>query len=229
MRAPLDSNGRPGAWTTVALAPSGGKPYFIRGIALDDVDPSVVYVATYGSSASSGIGKVYRVQRAGGAAPVTDELVGGPRQAEELRTLGGHLYAAANDSSGAGVGAFRLADARTATSATPWRRIAAGPSVTTVKYYGLEIYKRDATTTLWVTSDDAVAARHDHAPTSSCGGGPPPTTSPPTAPGWPCPATSTTRRTTSPAPTTRRGRSGESTRTTAGRASTRATPPAASP
>ena len=51
---------------------------------------------------------------AGGAAPVTDELVGGPRQAEELRTLGGHLYAAANDSSGAGVGAFRLADARTA-------------------------------------------------------------------------------------------------------------------
>ena len=100
MRARLDSNGRPGAWSTVALAPSGGDPYFIRGIALDDVDRSVVYVATYGSSASSGIGKVYRVSGAGGAAPVIDELVGGPRQAEELRTLDGHLYAAANDNVG---------------------------------------------------------------------------------------------------------------------------------
>jgi hypothetical protein len=139
----------------VALAPSGGKPYFIRGIALDDVDRSVVYVATYGSSASSGIGKVYRVSGAGGAYPVTTELVAGPRQAEELRTLDGHLYAAANDKAGAGVGAFRLADARTAPPDTPWRRIAAGPSVTTVKYYGLEIYKRGGTTTLWVTSDNA--------------------------------------------------------------------------
>ncbi|MGH9012174.1 MAG: WD40/YVTN/BNR-like repeat-containing protein, partial [Acidimicrobiia bacterium] len=155
MRAPLDSNGRPGAWTTVALAPTGGKPYFIRGVALDDIDRSVVYVATYGSSASSGVGKVYRVTGAGGPTPVTDELVDGPRQAEELRTLDGHLYAAANDKAGAGVGAFRLADARMATAGTPWRRIAAGPSVTTVKYYGLEIYKRGGTTTLWVTSDDA--------------------------------------------------------------------------
>jgi hypothetical protein len=155
MRAPLDANGQPGAWTTVALAPVGSKPYFIRSIALDDVDPSVVYVATYGSSASSGVGKVYRVSNAAGATPVTEELVGGPRQAEELRTLGGHLYAAANDSSGAGVGAFRLADARTAVPSTPWRRIAAGPSVTSVKYYGLEIYKQGGTTTLWVTSDKA--------------------------------------------------------------------------
>ena len=155
MRAALDSNGRPGPWTTIALAPSGGKPYFIRGVALDDVDPSVVYVATYGSSASSGVGKVYRVSGAGGTAPVTEELVGGPRQAEELQMLGGHLYAAANDRTGAGVGAFRLADARSAAPSTPWRRIAAGPSVTTVAYYGLEIYKRGGTTTLWVTSDNA--------------------------------------------------------------------------
>ncbi|HEV7536983.1 MAG TPA: hypothetical protein VGP90_15180, partial [Acidimicrobiia bacterium] len=155
MRAPLDADGRPGAWTTVALAPSGGKPYFIRGIALDDADPSVVYVATYGSSAASGVGRVYRVAGAGGDTPVTGELTGGPRQAEELRTLGGHLYAVANDKTGAGVGAFRLADARAAAPETPWRRIAAGPSVTTVKYYGLEIDKRGSTTTLWVTSDKA--------------------------------------------------------------------------
>jgi hypothetical protein len=155
MRAALGADGRPGAWTTVALAPAGGKPYFIRGIALDDVDPSVVYVATYGSSSSSGTGKVYRVSGVNSAAPATEELVGGPRQAEELRTLDGHLYAAANDSAGAGVGAFRLADARSADHATAWRRIAAGPSVTSVKYYGLEIYKRGATTTLWVTSHKA--------------------------------------------------------------------------
>ena len=51
------------------------------------------------------MGKVCRFRE---ARAVTAELTGGPRQAEELRTLGGHLYAVANDSSGAGGGAFRL-------------------------------------------------------------------------------------------------------------------------
>ncbi|HVW31415.1 MAG TPA: hypothetical protein VHL53_02645, partial [Acidimicrobiia bacterium] len=155
MRAPLDADGKPGAWTTVALAPIGSKPYFIRGIALDDADPTVVYVATFPSSAGSGAGKVYRISGAGGATPVVSEMTGGPRQAEEVRVLGGNLYAVANDKAGAGVGAFRLAGAAAADPATPWRRIAAGPSVTTVTYYGLEIVKTGATTTLWVTSDDA--------------------------------------------------------------------------
>jgi photosystem II stability/assembly factor-like uncharacterized protein len=157
MRARLDDAGRPGAWTTVALAPVAGKPYFIRGIALDDHDPSVVYASTYGTSGSAGVGRVYRVAGANGDAPLTSELTGGPRQAEELRVLDGHLYAVANDSGGggAGVGAFRLGNARTGTPETVWRRIAAGPSETTVKYYGLEIYRRGTTTTLWVTSDKA--------------------------------------------------------------------------
>jgi hypothetical protein len=155
MRAKLDAAGQPGAWTTIALPKVNSRPYFIRGIALDDVDRSVVYVATYPSSSGAGTGKVYRVSGAGGATPLTEELVGGPRQAEEVRVLDGHLYAAANDSTGAGVGAFRLADARAAAPTTAWRRIAAGPSVSTVKYYGLEIYKRNGTTTLWVTSHKA--------------------------------------------------------------------------
>ena len=142
MRARLDSAGQPGAWTTVALAPSGGKPYFIRGIALDDYDPSVVYVpptarrAAPGSAGSTG----WPAPTAPRRSPASS--LGGPRQAEELRVLDGHLYAVANDSGGAGVGAFRLGNARTATPETQWRRIAAGPSVTSVKYYGLEIYRR---------------------------------------------------------------------------------------
>ncbi len=155
MRAPLSSGGDPGAWATVALAPSGSTPYFIRGLALDDQDPTTVYVATYGSTAGLGTGHVYRVSQANTSAPVTSELTASPRNAEEVRVSSGHLYAVANDAGGAGVGAFRLGSARAAAGDTAWRRIAAGPSVTTVTYYGMEIYKRGATTTLWVTSDDA--------------------------------------------------------------------------
>ena len=155
MRAPLGSSGDPGAWTTVALAPSGSTPYFIRGLAIDDQDPTTIYVATYGSSAGLGTGRVYRVSQANTSGAVTTELTGSPRNAEEVRTLGGHLYAVANDAGGAGVGAFRMATARTAAAGSAWRRIAAGPSVTTVTYYGMEIYKRGSTTTLWVTSDKA--------------------------------------------------------------------------
>ncbi|HEY3239316.1 MAG TPA: DNRLRE domain-containing protein [Acidimicrobiia bacterium] len=155
MRAPIGSGGDPGAWTTVALAPSGSTPYFIRGLALDDQDPTTVYVATYGSSAGLGTGHVYRVSQANTSSALTTEFTASPRNAEEVRTLAGHLYAVANDSGGAGVGAFRLATARTAGAASAWRRIAAGPSVSTVTYYGMELYKRGSTTTLWVTSDKA--------------------------------------------------------------------------
>lgn len=156
MRARLDSAGTPGSWTTVALAPDlAGKPYFIRGVAMDDYDPSIVYVATYGTSASAGVGRVYRVSAANSFFPIITEMTAGPRQAEELRVLDGHLYAAANDPTGAGIGAFRLGDARFAPAETPWRRIAAGPSVSSVKYYGLEVYRRGTTTTLWITSDKA--------------------------------------------------------------------------
>ncbi|MGH9036366.1 MAG: DUF7594 domain-containing protein, partial [Acidimicrobiia bacterium] len=155
LRAPLSSSGDPGAWTTVALAPSGGTPYFIRGLALDDQDPTTVYVATFGSSAGAGTGRVYRVSAANTSSATTTELTASPRNAEEVRSLGGHLYAVANDAGGAGVGAFRLGTARTAAATTAWRRIAAGPSATTITYYGMEIYERGSTTTLWVTSDKA--------------------------------------------------------------------------
>ncbi|MGH8993468.1 MAG: hypothetical protein ACRDZ7_18320, partial [Acidimicrobiia bacterium] len=49
----------------------------------------------------------------------------------------------------------RLGRARTVAGGSAWRRIAAGPSVSSVTYYGMEIYKRGSTTTLWVTSDKA--------------------------------------------------------------------------
>jgi hypothetical protein len=155
LRAPLSSSGDPGAWTTVALAPSGSTPYFIRGLALDDQEPTTVYVATYGSTAGAGTGHVYRVSAANTGGPTTTELIASPRNAEEVRVLGGHLYAVANDAAGAGVGAFRLGGARTAAGDAAWRRIAAGPSATSITYYGMEIYKRGSTTTLWVTSDKA--------------------------------------------------------------------------
>ncbi len=161
LRAPLSSSGDPGAWTTVALAPSGSTPYFIRGLALDDQDPTTVYVATYGSTAGLGTGHVYRVSSANTSAATTTELTASPRNVEEVRSLSGHLYAVANDAGGAGVGAFRLGSARTAGAGTAWRRIAAGPSVSTVTYYGMEIYKRGSTTTLWVTSDKAWRPSND--------------------------------------------------------------------
>ncbi len=154
MRAPLDAAGNPGAWTTIALGPQAGVPYFIRGIELDDVDPTKLYVATAQSSSGLGTGLVYRIANATGTATAV-ELTGGPRNAEELRAVAGHLYAVANDWTGKGVGAFRLAGARWQAAGTAWRRIAAGPSTNSVMYYGLEVVKRNGVTTLWVSSDGA--------------------------------------------------------------------------
>ena len=154
MRAPLGAAGEPGAWTTIALAPVSGAPFFIRGIDIDDVDPTKLYVATSDSSVGQGVGRVYRVSNATGSA-TTVELTASPRHAEEVRVVAGHLYAVANDAGGKGVGVFRLANARSAAAGASWRRIAAGPSVTSVTYYGLEVVKRGTTTTMWVSSDNA--------------------------------------------------------------------------
>jgi hypothetical protein len=79
MRAKLDATGKPGAWTTIALPKVNSRPYFIRGIALDDVDRSVVYVATYPSSSGAGTGKVYRVSGAGGEWFLGGRAPGAPR------------------------------------------------------------------------------------------------------------------------------------------------------
>lgn len=154
MRAPLGAAGDPGAWTVIALGPVSGSPFFIRGIAIDDVDPTKLYVATSDSSVGQGVGRIYRVSNATGAA-ATEELTASPRNAEEVRAVAGHLYAVANDPTGKGVGVFRLASARSAGVGTAWRRIAAGPSVTSVTYYGLEVVNRGGTTTMWVSSDGA--------------------------------------------------------------------------
>ncbi len=157
MRAPLDAAGTPGTWTTIALAPQGGVPYFIRGIDLDDIDPTKLYVATAQSSSGLGTGLVYRIANATSTTGGTTatELTGGPRNAEEVRVVAGHLYVVANDWTGKGVGAFRLAGARSQAAGAAWRRIAAGPSTNTVMYYGLEVVKRSGVTTMWVSSDGA--------------------------------------------------------------------------
>jgi len=155
MRAPLDAAGNPGTWTTIALAPQAGVPYFIRGIELDDMDPTKLYVATAQSSSGAGTGLVYRIANANSTTGgiTATELTGGPRNAEEVRVMAGHLYAVANDVS-KGAGAFRLPGARSQAAGTAWRRIAAGPSVTSVTYYGLEVVKRAGVTTMWVASDN---------------------------------------------------------------------------
>lgn len=79
-------------WTTITIP--GLTPPYTRGLAMDDLDPTIVYVACY--DASNGDDSVYVISNAPSASSAT--LVSQPpfSKAEELVVVNGILYVAAN-------------------------------------------------------------------------------------------------------------------------------------
>jgi len=88
----IRSSNRGTSWTTITMP--GLTPPYTRGLAMDDLDPTIVYVACY--DASSGNDSVYVISNAPSASSAI--LVSQPPfpKAEELVVVNGNLYVAAN-------------------------------------------------------------------------------------------------------------------------------------
>ena len=165
MRAPLDSNGRPGAWTTVALAPerrasrtsSGASPSTTRPVRRLRRHLRLVGQLR-GRARSTGC----RAPTA--PSPVTERAASaGPARPRSCASSTGTSTPSANDSGGAGVGAFRLADARNGHpghAVAPHRRRALGHQREVLR--PRDLHGGASTTTLWVTSDKAWRPSTDH-------------------------------------------------------------------
>jgi hypothetical protein len=153
MRAGLSATGAvSGPFSTIALAPAGGRYDYVRSIALAPEQPTTLYVGLHTGTLSQGSAKAVRIDRAD-VAPAVAELSGGPANVEELAVVDGNLYGVANDPAGPGSGLFRLASAASAAPAASWRRIPL--SGTPKAWYSLNVSRRAGQTTIWVSSDGA--------------------------------------------------------------------------
>lgn len=78
-------------WTRIAMAPSGGSNYFIRCLALDPSDPTILYVGVANAEAGAGAYKLTDIR----ASPTVTQITpGGVTQVEEIKFIGSTMYAA---------------------------------------------------------------------------------------------------------------------------------------
>jgi hypothetical protein len=150
-----------GSWTTVGLGPntSGATNFYIRGLTVDDTDPTVVYAATYDGSGNDGDGKIWRIKASNTASPVIESMTGSPVDTEDVFSLGGNLYAAAASDTGSGV--YRLGSGKTAPTSASFKKMV-GPDYTSracsattypancTIWFSVNGYVSGGTTTLWV-------------------------------------------------------------------------------
>lgn len=120
-------------WTNIGF--SGGTHY-VRGIALDPSNADVLYVALYGE-------RIWKTSNAGAASPSWTELTNAPLNPEEVRIIGGTVYAACNT---AGV----------------WRSTDGGSS-----WDDLSGNYLDTTTSKWMSLDGYVSGT-DHVVIAGC-------------------------------------------------------------
>jgi hypothetical protein len=159
MRASLNNLS---SWQTIGLArgTQGQGKFYIRGLTIDDQDPTVVYAATHdGTQTDDGDGRVWRIRNAN-TTPIIEKLTNSPINTEELLSLSGNLYSV-NAAANVEGGIQRLGSARTASASTTFRRLA-GPnysakSCSTLSYPGscaiwfsIDGYVKDGVTSLWV-------------------------------------------------------------------------------
>ncbi|MCW2921980.1 MAG: hypothetical protein JWL76_1854 [Thermoleophilia bacterium] len=157
VRQPLAADGTAsGAWSTIAMGSGGvNDRSFVRGIAIDDVDPTTLYVATAQGVSVRPTG-TWRIGSANQASPTVEQLTSGPASPEELDVLDGNLYAVANPTTLAQRGLYRLANADAAAAGAAWRQVQGIASTdAATSFYGIEAERRGMQTRIWVTADDA--------------------------------------------------------------------------
>lgn len=161
MRASLNDLSK---WTTIALGEGtqGQGKFYIRGLTIDDKDPSVIYASTYdGTNPDDGDGRIWRIKNAGSANPVIEKFSQSPIDTEDVLSLDGNLYAV-NAGPGIEGGIHRLGSARNANNTSGFKRIA-GPAYTVsscadaskypnvcVIWFSIHGYVSNNKTTLWV-------------------------------------------------------------------------------
>jgi hypothetical protein len=153
-------------WQTVGLGPNtqGQGKFYIRGLTVDDKDPSVVYVATHdGNETDDGDGRIWRIRNAN-TSPIVEKLPISPINSEELLSLDGNLYSV-NAAPGVQGGVSRLATSRTVSTTSAFKSISGldhSKSCATLAYPGsctvwfsIDGYVNNGVTTLWVGASHA--------------------------------------------------------------------------
>lgn len=163
MRASLNDLGN---WQTVGLGPNtqGQGKFYIRGLTIDDQDPTVVYAATHnGTETDDGDGRVWRIRNAN-SSPIVEKLTNSPINTEEMLSLEGNLYAV-NAAPNVQGGVNRLAASRTVSTASSFKSLGGldhSKSCATLSYPGsctvwfsIDGYVDNGVTTLWVGASHA--------------------------------------------------------------------------